>query len=236
MGLFQQVQGLPWHPMIVHAVVILVPLSALGLLAILVVPRWRHPGQWFVLAGLIVGGIGTYIAKLSGDSLSAAVGLPVFHAEWGNNMVTLVVVLVAITGAWIFLEHLGTRRTMERITAIVAAVLSIGAVAMTYVVGHSGAESVWAGTFDEAKQPPSTVRLGTISMTEVRANNTPASCWTVVDDTVYDVTAFISRHPAGAGAVIDMCGKDASGEFNGAHDGQSEPEEWLAVFRIGVLG
>lgn len=235
MGLFQQIQGLPWHPLIVHAVVILVPVSALGLLLILAVPKWRRPGQWFVLAGLIVGGIGTYIAKLSGDSLSAAVGLPVFHAEWGNNMVTLVVVLVAVTGAWIFLEHLGSKRILERITAILAAILSVGALGMTYIVGHSGAESVWAGTYEQAKQPPSTVRLGTISMAEVKANNTPASCWSVVDGTVYDLTGFIARHPAGAGAVVDMCGKDASGSFNGAHDGQGEPEQWLAVFRIGTL-
>lgn len=235
MGLFQQIQGLPWHPLVVHAVVILVPMSALGLLAIIAVPKWRRPGQWFVLTGLIVGGVGTYIAKLSGDSLSAAVGLPVFHAEWGNNMVTLVVVLVAVTGAWIFLEHLGSRRGLERLTAALAGVLCVAALGMTYVVGHSGAESVWAGTYEQAKQPPTTVRLGTISMAEVAANNTPEACWTVVDGTVYDMTGFIARHPAGAGAIIDMCGKDASGSFNGAHEGQGEPEEWLAVFQIGTV-
>jgi hypothetical protein len=235
MGLFQQIQGLPWHPLIVHVVVILVPVSALGLLAILAIPKWRRPGQWFVLAGLIIGGVGTYIAKLSGDSLSAAVGLPVFHAEWGNNMVVLVVVLVVVTAAWILLEHLGGQRILERTTAVIAAILSVGALGMTYVVGHSGAESVWAGTYEEAKQPPSTVRLGTITMSEVSANNTPEACWTVVDDAVYDLTGFIARHPAGAGAIVDMCGKDASGSFNGAHEGQGEPEQWLAVFRIGTL-
>jgi hypothetical protein len=235
MGLFQQIQGLPWHPLVVHAVVILVPLSALGLLAVIAVPKWRRPGQWFVLAGLVVGGIGTYIAKLSGDSLSAAVGLPVFHAEWGNNMVVLIVVLIASTGAWVFLEHLGGPRILERITAGLAALLSVAALGMTYVVGHSGAESVWKGTYEQAKQPPATVRLGTVSMAEVTANNTAESCWAVVDGAVYDLTGFIARHPAGAAAVIDMCGKDASDSFNGAHEGQGEPEEWLAVFRIGTL-
>lgn len=236
MGLFQEIQGLPWHPLIVHAVVILIPLSALGLLAVIAVPKWRRPGQWFVLTGLVVGGIGTYIAKLSGDSLSAAVGLPVFHAEWGNNMVTLVVALIAVTGAWIFIEHLGNRRTLESLTAVLAGILSVGALGMTYVVGHSGAEAVWAGTYEEAKRPPSTVRLGTITMADVETNNTPSSCWTVVDGSVYDLTEFISRHPAGSGAITDyMCGQDASGEFNGAHKGQQEPEEWLAVFRIGQL-
>jgi hypothetical protein len=236
MGLFQQIQGLPWHPLVVHAVVILVPLSALGLLAVVAVPRWRRPGQWFVLAGLVIGGIGTYVAKLSGDSLAAAVGLPVFHAEWGNNMVTLVVVLLAVTGAWIFLEHVGSRRVLERITAGVAVLLSLGALGMTYAVGHSGAEAVWANTYEEAKVPPNTVRLGVINLSEVEVNNTPESCWTVVDDTVYDLTVFIARHPAGSGAITDMCGTDASDSFNGAHDGQGEPEEWLAVFRIGTLG
>lgn len=235
MGLFQQIQGLPWHPLVVHAVVILVPLSALALLAAIAVPKWRRPGQWFALTGLIIGGIGTYVAKLSGDSLSAAVGLPVFHAEWGNNMVALVAALIAVTGLWIFLEHLGGRRLLERVTAGLAALLGVATVGMTYVVGHSGAEAVWAGTYEQAKQPPATVRLGTISMAEVERNNTPQSCWSVVDGTVYDLSQFIARHPAGAGPVVDMCGKDASGSFNGAHEGQGEPEEWLAVFRIGQL-
>ncbi len=235
MGIFDELQGLPVHPLVVHAVVILVPLSALGLLAIMAVPRWRRPGQWIVLAGLVIGGVGTYIAKLSGDSLSAAVGLPVFHAEWGNNMVTLVVVLIAVTGAWIFLEHLGTRRVLQRISAVLAGVLSVAALGMTYVVGHSGAESVWEGTFEQAKQPPASVVYGPIPMERVAANNTPEACWSVVDGKVYDLTAFIARHPTGAGAVIDMCGKDASGSFNGAHQGQGEPEDWLAVFQIGTL-
>lgn len=235
MGIFDEVQGLPWHPLVVHVVVVLIPLSLIGLMLIIFIPRWRRPGQWFVLAALAVGSVGAYVAKLSGDSLSAAVGLPVFHAEWGNNLLPLLAVLLAVVGAWIWLDHLSGRKVLERVTAGLAIVLSVGALGLTYIVGHSGAEAVWARTFEEARQPPATAGQGELTMAQVAARSTPDDCWTVVNGQVYDLTDFIARHPAGAGPVIDMCGKDASESFNGAHEGQAEPEGWLEVFAIGVL-
>ena len=120
---------------------------------------------------------------------------------------------------------------MERVIGILAGVLSVGALGVTYVVGHSGAEAVWDGTFDQARQAPSTVVYGPITMADVAANSGPASCWTVVDGGVYDLTDFIARHPAGSGAVIDMCGTDASGSFNGA---QSQPCEAGNLTRVGA--
>jgi cytochrome b involved in lipid metabolism len=72
-------------------------------------------------------------------------------------------------------------------------------------------------------------------MDEVRRHDTPDDCWTVVDGNVYDVTTFVARHPAGAGAIEDMCGKDASDDFLGEHGGQGEPEKWLETLKIGVV-
>ena len=80
-GWFDEIRGLPLHPLVVHAVVVLVPISAIGMVVAMAVPRWRSPLQWYALVGLGVGAVGTYLAKISGDSLSAAVGLPTDHAN-----------------------------------------------------------------------------------------------------------------------------------------------------------
>jgi hypothetical protein len=40
-GPFDTVAGLPVHPLVVHAAVVLLPLSAIGLVTIILVPRWR---------------------------------------------------------------------------------------------------------------------------------------------------------------------------------------------------
>ena len=38
---FDLINGLPVHPLVVHAVVVLVPLAALGTIAIALRPAWR---------------------------------------------------------------------------------------------------------------------------------------------------------------------------------------------------
>ena len=52
---------------------------------------------------------------------------------------------------------------------------------------------------------------------------------------MYDVTSFVSRHPAGSADIRDMCGRDATEDFLGEHGGQGEPEKWLATLRIGTV-
>lgn len=236
-GAFDEIQGLPAHPLVVHSVVILVPLSAIAMVVAMAVKRWRPWLQWVALTGLIVGGIGTYLAKLSGDSLAAAVGLPTFHAEWGNNLVPLVAGLMALSGAWIWLNHLGKWRVAERASGFLVGILAVATVGMTYVVGHSGAEAVWEGTLAEARQAPASAATvtGPITLAEIAQHATPEDCWTAVNGQVYDMTDFIARHPAGPSQVVEMCGKDATEAFASEHAGQAEPESWLAVFRIGEL-
>lgn len=90
--------------------------------------------------------------------------------------------------------------------------LAIGAIAMTYLVGHSGAESVWKYKYAQAKAPIE-LNAGEISLDEVAQHNTNSDCWTVVNDVVYDVTTFVNRHPGGNTAIEAMCGINGSGIF-----------------------
>ena len=239
-GWFDEIRGLPLHPLVVHAVVVLVPISAIGMVVAMAVPRWRSPLQWYALTGLGIGAVGTYLAKISGDSLSAAVGLPTDHADLGNRMVPMSIAMFVIAAAWVALRRLNRprmRMIAQRSLGVVGGVLAVVLVGLTYLVGNSGAQASWSETLEEARRPPAAAAtvVPPIPFADVERRNTAEDCWSVVDGVVYDLTAFIARHPAGASDIEEMCGTDASEEFNGTHSGQAEPEEWLAVFRVGEL-
>lgn len=67
------------------------------------------------------------------------------------------------------------------------------------------------------------------------AHNSSTSCWTVVNGSVYDLTKWINNHPGGEGAILSLCGKDGSEDFNEQHGGDGGPEKILASFKIGIL-
>jgi len=84
--------------------------------------------------------------------------------------------------------------------------------------------------------PEPVVDPNVLSLELVAQRNTAASCWSVVNGTVYDLTAWIERHPGGSGRIIGMCGRDASASFNGQHGGEGGPASYLAEYRLGELG
>lgn len=81
----------------------------------------------------------------------------------------------------------------------------------------------------------STKQASGYTMTDVAKHTSASSCWTAVNGSVYDVTSWINRHPGGAGAILSMCGRDASNAFDDQHGGQRRPEQELASFFIGKL-
>ncbi len=75
----------------------------------------------------------------------------------------------------------------------------------------------------------------TYTRAQVASHDSKASCWSIVNGSVYDLTSWISRHPGGEEAIREMCGKDASEDFNEQHRGQDGPEKVLAAYKIGIL-
>lgn len=53
----------------------------------------------------------------------------------------------------------------------------------------------------------------TYTAEEVIEHSTESDCWLIIDNRVYDVTEFISKHPGGAERIITYCGKDATTAF-----------------------
>lgn len=73
------------------------------------------------------------------------------------------------------------------------------------------------------------------TLAEVATRNTASNCWAAISGNVYDLTDWITRHPGGAGAITQLCGRDATSQFQGRHGGQSTPMSTLAGYLIGPL-
>lgn len=85
-----------------------------------------------------------------------------------------------------------------------------------------------------ASPAPTATKVG-YTMTQVRANNTAANCWAVINDSVYDLTNWIKSHPGGSGAIVGLCGTDGSSSFSSKHGNQSRPAAQLNSYRLGPL-
>jgi hypothetical protein len=83
--------------------------------------------------------------------------------------------------------------------------------------------------------PTPTPTVAGYTMTQVRANNTARSCWTVIDGVVYDLTKWISNHPGGSGAILFLCGTDGTNAFSAQHQNQARPAIRLDSYRLGPL-
>ena len=75
----------------------------------------------------------------------------------------------------------------------------------------------------------------TYTMDQVKANNSSAKCWSVIEGNVYDLTNWINSHPGGAGAIRALCGVDGTQEFNRQHYGQRDPLQRLKLYLLGPL-
>lgn len=234
-GAWADVSGLPAHPLIVHGIIVAVPVAAIWTALAMWRPSLLHRSYLALWSLTVVSTLGVIAAKSSGDSLSAAVGLPNEHADAGNRMIPVMIVLSATVLLTIFFGLVRPVRFVDRSARVLATIAAVAALPLTYIAGHTGAESVWEEEYAEAQQPISRDDVS-YTLDEVARRNSPEACWTVVDGVVYDMTTFITRHPAGRSDIIDMCGKDASDDFLGEHEGQGEPEKWLATLRIGVIG
>lgn len=124
--------------------------------------------------------------------------------------------------------------------------LFIGGVVLVIVVGIylgiSGLSSntgkltdYSSATADLPAEAQDSGRYAFYSLTEVEKHKDATSCWAVVRDGVYDLTAWIDQHPGGADKILALCGKDGTEAFTNKHGGDLRPENELAGFQIGKL-
>ncbi len=230
------VLGLPMHPLVVHAVVVLLPLGALATALMVVVPKLRERYALLSLATLTVGALSAIAARITGEDLAQSQGLPARHALFGTTLAITAVVVMVVAWVWWFLErrHAKAAPGTSNVPGLVAGGLTVaGALAigvLTVLVGHSGAEAVW-GARSTATSPAS----GTYTLAQVAQHNSATSCWAAIDGGVYDLTQWVNSHPGGPQRILNLCGTDASDAFEAQHDSQQRPNTQLATFRIGNL-
>ena len=85
-----------------------------------------------------------------------------------------------------------------------------------------------------ATPTPSATTSG-YTMAQVSANNSAKSCWAVIEGSVYNLTNWINSHPGGSGAIISLCGTEATSSFNAQHANQSRPSSRLSGYLLGPL-
>lgn len=143
--------GIPVHPLVVHAVVVLIPLAALGVIAISLIPRWRGRFGVLVVAAAAISTALLPLATESGENLEETVGESAQlerHAELGEGMIWgAIPLLVMAVALWWLGRQADKDQPPPRWLTIIVPVLGVivAAVALVQVVliGHSGAKSVW---------------------------------------------------------------------------------------------
>lgn len=244
------INGLPVHPLIVHSVVVLGPLFALLFIAITFSSKLQKTYGWVTVAGLAVATGSAVLAKESGESLAARVGLPYEHSEYGEKLVVALAVLFALALVWqIFMNKPESDRKLSKnllnLIGKVGALVAVGVLVLTYLSGHSGASATWekriagevtpSSASTESSEVSDTSEAAGITLTEVAEHNSVTDCWVAVDGKVYDLTEFASQHPGGEGNIAEICGTDGTSAFKGQHGGESTPINTLSNYEIGLL-
>lgn len=75
----------------------------------------------------------------------------------------------------------------------------------------------------------------TYTMVDVAAHKDASSCYSVINDSVYDVTMWVNMHPGGKGAILSLCGVDGTERFMKKHKGGEKYITILARYKIGVV-
>jgi glucan phosphoethanolaminetransferase (alkaline phosphatase superfamily) len=161
--MFDLINGLPVHALVVHAVVILLPLLSLVTVAFVVRPRWRRELPWAIL-GNAAALAASYVAKLSGEKLQIRLSVQAGHevAGWHEHLGSVLwyfalAQLVASIIAWVLIRQRSPRGQASKPLVAIALVLVLAAggaaTVWTYRVGDSGAQAVWKDTIANTKTP-----------------------------------------------------------------------------------
>ncbi|MFI5932749.1 DUF2231 domain-containing protein [Actinoplanes sp. NPDC051494] len=155
--MFDQINGLPVHILVLHAAVVFVPLLALAAIAYAVLPRWRSKIGWAAILLAIAAPASTYVAMASGTELRNRLvqqgmsgpplekiddhmgfGTLTFYFTLGLAIVTLIMVILSLRTP----TH---RLPLLADVGLAVVMVALAAISGYYVfkTGDSGAQAVW---------------------------------------------------------------------------------------------
>ena len=156
--MFDYIFGLPMHALVVHAVVVLVPLSVLNALAYAVRPAWRRVLRWPTAAGAVISGVSAFVAAESGEALQRRVTrvragsfdaqLLNNHVEWGDRAKLLCLLFMALTLVALWFarppdEESPRGHAFDVLVGTLVVLSAVAAVVTVVLAGHAGSAVVW---------------------------------------------------------------------------------------------
>lgn len=158
--MFDTIFGLPVHSLVVHGVVVIIPLAAIGLIAVAFRPAWRKAYLPLVAALAAMGALMVPVATKSGEALQRRVkagGIVAKqindHVQAGQKVLIPSLLLFGFSVALLVMSRQGrTGRPISIVAGLgcVAALLALYTVA---VAGHLGSTAVWGCVIGGAACP-----------------------------------------------------------------------------------
>lgn len=158
--MFDQINGMPVHALVIHAAVVFVPLLALVAIAYALVPRWRTKVGWAAVLLALAAPVTTFVAKLSGEELRERLvanglsGPPLAtvddHMGFGALTLYFTLGLSVVTLIMVFLTLRRSARPLPGAAGLGLAVIVVALAAVSgyyvYKTGDTGAQAVWGST------------------------------------------------------------------------------------------
>ena len=144
--------GLPAHALLVHAIVVLAPLTAVLEILCGFWPAARRNLVWLVLAlagaTTILTPITTGAGEWLKDQRRSVSPILQEHAERGDWMIyfsaaLLVVALALVALHWLEGRSDRPRKALAIVVAVVALLVGVSSIVTVARIGHTGSESVW---------------------------------------------------------------------------------------------
>ena len=150
-----ELNGIPLHPLVVHAAVVFAPLAAVLGVAFALFRRWRGWLRGLVAFVAVVAAGAVYLAKITGEDLEKKLTESGVQNKWiaihQDRAEILVIVTIALAIALLVAVASLPGRDQEKSTPaifrflVVIAVVGLSAAtgAYAYLTGDAGATAVW---------------------------------------------------------------------------------------------
>jgi uncharacterized membrane protein len=142
------ISGLPLHPLIVHAVVVLVPLAAVGAILMAIWPKFSRRFGVLVVLVAVGAAVASWFARATGQQLDEIFEAGQKHMDLGAQMPFIATLFAAVTLIfWLFDRRIpsdGARPLWLMVFAAVVIVIAISAFYFVILTGDSGAQAVWS--------------------------------------------------------------------------------------------
>ena len=155
--MFDELFGLPAHPLLIHAPVVLVPLVAVAAIVLAWKTSWRRSAGWWPSVVMVAIVAMLFAARESGESLDEELGGVVgLHETLGNQTFLISLVWLVVVVALAVVDRRSRPAAVETAPGVggleaASIVLSVGSaivgiVATIWLIrtGHSGADSHWS--------------------------------------------------------------------------------------------